>query len=96
MACNRTAVNSVNEDSEKYKVFHENRICLSAPNTDPQAVARAVLELYNDKGEREALAKNALEFSEAYYARSVNMERLLASFTDLSRPRMRRRMLRRL
>jgi glycosyltransferase involved in cell wall biosynthesis len=100
MACNRTVVNSVDEDSEYYRMFHENHIGLSAPNTDPQAVARAVLELYNDKSEREALAENALEFSKEHYSRSVNMERLLALFVDLSRPRMRRRtrehMLRRL
>ena len=90
MASNRTVVYSVDEDSHYYHMFHDNRIGRSAPNTEPQAVADAVLELYNDKGEREALAENAVEFSKAHYSRSVNMELLLALFADLSRPRMRR------
>jgi len=90
MASNRTVVYSVDEDSHYYHMFRDNHIGRSAPNTEPQAVARAVLELYNDKGEREALAENALEFSKAHYSRSVNMEMLLGLFADLSRPPTRR------
>ncbi|MGI6334771.1 MAG: glycosyltransferase family 4 protein [Saccharofermentanales bacterium] len=58
MACNRAIVNSVDEDSDYYRMFNDNEIGISASNNDPEAVVEAILELYNNKERRELYAKN--------------------------------------
>jgi glycosyltransferase involved in cell wall biosynthesis len=61
MACNRAIVNSVDEDSDYYRMFNDNEIGISASNNDPEAVVEAILELYNNKEKRELYAKNGQE-----------------------------------
>lgn len=80
MACNRAIVNSVDEDSDYYKMFNENEIGFSASNNDPEAVVEAILELYNNKERRELFAKNGQIFGENYYARSVNTKKFIELF----------------
>jgi glycosyltransferase involved in cell wall biosynthesis len=83
MACNRAIVNSVDEDSDYYKMFNENEIGFSASNNDPEAVVEAILELYNNKERRELFAKNGQKFGENYYARSVNTKKFIEIFEDM-------------
>lgn len=89
MACNRPVINSVDEDSQYFRMFEENRIGLSAPNTDPRAVADAILRLYMDRAHRDRLARNGLEFGEAFYSRSLNTANLIHLFAEIvdQRPR---------
>lgn len=85
MACNRTMVNSVDEDSAYYRMFPENRIGISAPNTDHQKVADAILKLRGDQLLREDLARNALAFGKSFYARSANTAKLVQLLTEVAR-----------
>jgi glycosyltransferase involved in cell wall biosynthesis len=80
MACNRAIVNSVDEDSDYYRMFNDNEIGISASNNDSEAVVEAILELYNNKERRELYAKNGQKFGENYYARSVNTKKFIELF----------------
>ncbi len=84
MACNRTIVNSVDEDSNYYRIFNENEIGISASNNDPDAVADAIIELFEDKDKREKYARNGHIFGEKYYSRSVNTKKFVDVFVSLS------------
>ncbi|PZX05940.1 glycosyltransferase involved in cell wall biosynthesis [Psychrobacillus insolitus] len=83
MACNRTIVNSVDKDSDYYKMFFENDMGLSASNENPKGVADAILDLYNDNEMREQLAKNGHEFGKQYYSRSVNTKKFINLFEKM-------------
>lgn len=83
MACNRAIVNSVDENSDYYKMFNENEIGISASNDNPQDVADAILKLYNNKNTRDMYAKNGQDFGEAYYSRSVNTMKFIELFEKL-------------
>lgn len=80
MACNRAIVNSVDEDSDYYRMFNDKEIGISVSNINPEAVVEAILELYNNKEKRELYAKNGQEFGENYYARSVNTKKFIEIF----------------
>ncbi len=77
MACNRAIVNSVDANSEYYRMFNENKIGISASNDNPKDVADAILELYNNKDKRELYAKNGHQFGKKYYSRSVNTKKFI-------------------
>ncbi|MDP3014645.1 MAG: glycosyltransferase family 4 protein, partial [Candidatus Subteraquimicrobiales bacterium] len=72
MACKRTIVNSVDEDSDYYKIFNENEIGIATSNNNPDGVVEAIVCLYKDKDKREKYAKNGKVFGQKYYSRSVN------------------------
>lgn len=77
MACNRTIVNSVDEDSNYYRIFNENEMGISASNDNPQAVVEAILDLYHNREKCERLAKNGHEFGKKYYARTINTNKFI-------------------
>ncbi len=83
MACNRTIVNSVDADSDYYKMFHENEMGISASNDDPLAVAEAIVELYINNEKRKKFAKNGQEFGKQYYSRSVNTKKFIELFLNI-------------
>lgn len=85
MACNRTIVNSVDEDSEYYKMFNENRMGISVSNKSPNEVAEAIYSLYVDKDKRDLYAKKGQEFGEKYYARSNNTKKFIDIFEKMLR-----------
>ena len=80
MACNRAIVNSVDEDSDYYRMFNENKMGISASNDNPKAVAEAILEMYNSKDKRELYAKNGQSFGKKYYSRSANTKKFIELF----------------
>lgn len=80
MACNRAIVNSVDANSEYFRMFNENEIGISASNDNPKDVADAILELYKNKEKCELYAKNGHEFGKRYYSRSVNTSKLIKLF----------------
>lgn len=84
MACNRAIVNSVDNDSDYYKMFNINGIGISASNDDPDAVADAILGLYHNKEKRERMARNGYKFGKQYYARSLNTKKFIEVFENIS------------
>lgn len=83
MACNRTIINSVDKNSEYFKMFHENDMGISASNDDPRAVADAILDLYKNKEKRERMAMNGHKFGKQYYSRSVNTKKFIELFKTM-------------
>lgn len=83
MACNRTIVNSVDDDSDYFKIFNENDMGISASNEDPKAVADAILDLYNNPEKRNRLALNGHGYGKRYYSRSLNTKRLVNLFNNI-------------
>lgn len=84
MACNRTIVNSVDSDTDYYKMFNDNEIGISVSNENPQLVAEAIIYLYNNKMIREKMGRKGKKFAEQYYSRTVNSEKLIDLFKSLS------------
>ena len=75
MACHRVIVNSVDEDSDYYQMFEREQVGISASNTDPQAVAMAILKMRDNTELREQYEENARKFSLGFYSRSVNTQK---------------------
>ena len=84
MACGRTIVNSVDEDSKYFAMFNEMGIGLSASNQDPRAVAEAIVKMREDEAAKRTMEANALAFSASVYSRSQNTATLLALLRELS------------
>jgi len=84
MACNRTIVNSVDEDSNYYRMFHQNNMGISASNYNIDAVTNAILTLYKDKDKRNIFARNSQEFGKNHYARSINTKKYIELFSNVS------------
>lgn len=85
MACKRTIVNSVDKDSDYYRMFNEKDIGISAPNDNPRLVADAIFELYSKKETRDRMANNGKEFGERYYSRNANTKRFIDLFETMVR-----------
>ena len=85
MACRRVIVNSVDEDSDYYQMFKREKIGVSASNTDPKAVASAILQMRDNPELREAYAENAKKFSMGFYSRTVNTQKHIDLLTRIAR-----------
>ena len=83
MACRRAIVNSVDRDSDYYKMFEESKTGISVSNDDPQGVANAILELYKNRDKLDELARNGYEFARTKYARSVNTSKFIELFSHM-------------
>lgn len=83
MACNRTIVNSVDEDSDYYRMFNENVMGISISNDNPKAVSEAIVELYINKDKCKNMAKIGNYFGRQYYSRSVNTKKFIQLFSEL-------------
>lgn len=83
MACNRAIVNSVDKDSDYFKMFNENQMGISVSNDDPKAVADAIIDLYTNKEMCKHMATRGHEFGKQYYARSVNTKKFINLFLKL-------------
>lgn len=84
MACNRTVINSVDEDSDYYRMFNENKIGISVPNNSPKEVTEAIISLYEDKDKRLRFEKNAYNFGKIYYSRSRNTKKFIEIFNEMT------------
>ncbi|MGG3557250.1 glycosyltransferase family 4 protein [Peribacillus frigoritolerans] len=80
MACNRTIVNSVDRNSDYYRLFNENEMGISASNHHPKEVASAILDLYQNKEKRKRMSKIGQDFGRKYYSRSVNTQKFINLF----------------
>lgn len=77
MACNRPVINSVDKDSTYYRMFNENQMGISASNEDPNSVAEAIIELYNDSSKRQLYAENGKKYGAIHYSRKNNTDKLI-------------------
>lgn len=85
MACRRVIVNSVDEDSDYYQMFNREQIGISVSNSDPKAVASAILKMRNNPELRQQYAENAKKFSLGYYSRTVNTQKYIELFQRMAK-----------
>lgn len=83
MACRRAIINSVDSNSEYYKMFNENNIGISVSNENPQEIADAILYLYKNEDKRFEMADNAKKYGEEHYSRKINTKRLTEQFKKI-------------
>lgn len=84
MACKRPIVNSVDSDSEYFRLFNENGIGISASNDNPEEVAQAILKLYKNPNLCRDLGENGQKFGEKYYSRSNNTKKFTELFYQIT------------
>jgi len=87
MACGRVIVNSVDENSAYYKMFEREQVGVCASNTDPKAVAMAILKMKENPELRKQYAENARKFSLGFYARTVNTQKHINLLEKLAETR---------
>lgn len=85
MACHRVIVNSVDVDSNYYKMFENNQIGISASNKNPMDVANAILLIKNNDNLRMKFADNAKEFAKKYYSRKINTKKYENLYKKISK-----------
>ena len=85
MACSRVIVNSVDEDSDYYAMFHRERIGFSAGTADGDKLARDILYLYQNPAERTAYGTRAKAYGQREYSRTVNTQKYIELFEGLSK-----------
>lgn len=86
MACGRVIVNSVDEDSDYYDMFHREKIGFSAGTRDADKLAKDILYLYENPEERKQYGQRAKNYGAAEYSRSGNTKKYIALFQELTKP----------
>ena len=84
MACRRVIVNSVELESEYFRMFNDNEIGVSVSNDDHKALAEAIFKLYSNPKEVERMADNAKEFGQKHYSSSVNTQKFIKIFQEIT------------
>lgn len=83
MACQRVIVNSVEPDSEYFRMFNDNGIGVSVSNDDHQALANTILKLYRNPNKVSQMAYKAKLYGEANYRSTCNTQKFLDIFKEL-------------
>lgn len=83
MACRRVVLNSVEEDSDYYRMFNDNNIGISISNDSPEKVAKAIKYLYNNSEKVNEMAENAKVFGEKHFSRKINTVKFINVFKEL-------------
>lgn len=84
MACKKVIINSVDLDSEYYRMFNDNKIGISVSNDNPTAVAESILHLFDNKKLLNNYENNAYMFGKRMYSRSNNTIKYIDLFYKLS------------
>ena len=85
MACHKTIVNSVEEDSAYYHVFNDNEMGISVPLNDAKALAEAIRMLAADPKLCRKMADRAKAYSQKYYSASVCTKKFMNAFDEMTR-----------
>lgn len=85
MACGRVIVNSVDEDSDYYDMFHREKIGFSAGTRDVDKLAKDILYLYENPEERKQYGQRAKAYGQKDYTRKVNTKRYIDLFEELTK-----------
>lgn len=84
MACGRTIINSVDIDSEYFKMFNDNNIGISVSNEKPKEIADAIIYMYKNENKRLEMASNAKKFGQKYYSRQINTQKLINQLKNIT------------
>lgn len=85
MACRRVIVNSVEQDSDYFRMFNEKGIGVSVSNDDHKSLADAILNLYRNPETIAEMAEKAKEFGEVNYTSTTNTKKFLDIFSEFVR-----------
>lgn len=83
MACRRVIINSVEENSDYYKMFNENDIGISVSNDNHHALANAILYLYNNPERIREMSEKAMRFGNVNYTSTHNTKKFINIFYEL-------------
>jgi len=75
MASGRPVITSLPLTGDTPKIINENKCGLAVAPADPQALAEAILKLYNDKSLREEFGSNGRLAAENIFSREVCVSR---------------------
>ena len=85
MACGRVIVNSVDEESDYYDIFHREQIGFSAGTKDADKLAKDILYLAEHPEVRKEYGERAKVYGAAEYSRTVNTKKYIALFKELAK-----------
>lgn len=85
MACHKVIVNSVEIESEYAKMFINNKMGISIDISNPDALAEAVIDLYNNPQKVAAMADNAQHFGRENYSSTMSIRKYCDIFNELLR-----------
>ena len=85
MACHKTIVNSVEEDSAYYHLFNDNKMGISVPLNDAKALAEAIRMLAADQELCRKMADRAKAYSQKHYSASVCTKKFMNAFDEMAR-----------
>lgn len=85
MACHKTIVNSVEQDSAYYRLFNDKKMGVSVPLDDAKALAEAIRMLASNPEHCQKMADNAKEYSCSYYSASVCTKKFMDAFDAMVR-----------
>jgi glycosyltransferase involved in cell wall biosynthesis len=85
MACRRVIVNSVESDSEYFRMFNENGIGISVSNDNHQSLAEAILHLYRHPERISEMADKAKIFGETHYSSTKNTKEFIKIFEEINK-----------
>jgi len=83
MACRRTIVNSVDENSDYYNMFNRENIGIAVSNISTPDLVKVILKLYQNDSVRVTLAENGQRYGALHYSRSVNTKKYINLFETL-------------
>lgn len=83
MECKRAIITSVDAESKYAEEINKNKIGIACADNDPQAVANAILYLYNHPEECKAMGERGYEYGHTLYSRSYNMKKYIELFQSM-------------
>jgi glycosyltransferase involved in cell wall biosynthesis len=83
MACRRVVVNSVEEDSDYFKMFNNNDIGIAVSNDSPEKVANAIRYAYENPKQLSEMAEKAKIYGERYFSRKVNTIKFIKLYKEM-------------
>lgn len=83
MACHKTIVNSVEEDSAYFHLFNDNNMGISVPINDAERLANVIRELSTNPKKCKEMADNAKKYSRTYYTASVCTKKFMDAFEEM-------------
>ena len=84
MACGRVIVNSVDEDSDYYDMFHREQIGFSAGTKDADKLAKDIVYLAEHPEVRKEYGERAKVYGAAEYSRTVNTKKYIDLFEEIT------------
>ena len=84
MACHKTIISSVEENSAYYHLFNDNEMGVSVPLNDANALAEAIRALAADPERCKKMADRAKEYSHKYYSASVCTKKFMDAFDAMA------------